>query len=672
MTKRILLSSIVCCTLASNISAEETVALDTIRIWETEVVSSSLNLGKDVIETKQADHLSDLLKDLPGVDVGGTHSVNNRINIRGLQDENLDITLDGAKIQNANMFHHIGNLLINPDILKRAEIQVGTNSVVSGSLGGSVAFETKDGRDMLKKGQTFGARVSTTYNSNDSLGGSISGYGKVNENLDLLIYHNHIDKNNWEDGEGTETFGVEGKVKNTLIKFGVDFLENQRVSFSYDRLSDKGDYAPRPDFGRDYNEARTGLDTFPTEYVRDTFTLKHELDLGNKLFLDTTLYSNENDLERYEGPLSSGAPVRPPFGISAPSTNLEGLLKGTVKTKGINIKGRTNLETGEILHTLTYGGLYDKQTSKVTWDGAKYGDDEEATYGAVFIENAMDFNNGLVLTPGIRFNTYELDGAYGMIDDNKVTYGLSAEYGMTNGLTLLASATTLFKGVEMVDVLASNRFAVADNPNLKSETGINKELGFRYLKSGVLGADDIGFSFKYFQTDIKDYIHQAYNEMSNMGKLKIDGFEANFAYNKGDFSTLLTYSHSDSKFDETGEPLIKEPGDSISIGIDYKLASNIDLAWESLFVREEDDIQSSGGYQIKKAYNVHDIALRYIPQAMKSMTIVAGIENIFDEEYTSHISENRALAPSRGSTTTYSTADLEPGRNFKITLSYKF
>jgi len=668
--KKITLSSVVALSIFTTYGFSESTKLDTIKVWGTQVSSSSLNLGKDVIATKQADHLSDLLRDLPGVDVGGTHSINNRINIRGLQDENLEITLDGAKVQNANMFHHIGNLLVNPDILKKANIQVGTNSVVNGSLGGSVSFETKDAKDMLEDGKNFGARVATTYNSNDSLGGSITAYGKILQNADILIYHNHVNKDNWEDGKGLETFGVDGKINNTLLKLGIDITDTQRISLSYDKLKDKGDYSPRPDFGREYNEARTGFDTYPTEYVRDTITLKHKLDLGSKLQVNTSIYTNENELERYEGPLSSGAPVRPPFGIT--TSSLQGSLNGKVKTRGINTKAQSNIESGEFLHTLTYGALYDKQTSKVTWDGIKYGDDEEAKSMAIFIEDAIDFNNGLVLTPGIRFNKYDLDGAYGKIDDDEFTYALAAEYAINDNLTLLANATTLFKGVEMVDILAANRVVVADNTNLKSETGLNKELGFRYIKNNALGADDIGFSFKYFQTDIDDYINQTWQSMSNMGELEINGFESSFAYNKGDVRTLLTYSHSDSKFEQTGEPLVKEPGDSISFGIDYKITPSVDLAWESLFVMEEDDIPSSGGYQMKKAYNVHDIAVKYIPNSLKNMTLVAGIDNIFDKAYSSHISENRALSISRTSTTTYSSKDYEPGRNFKLTLSYKF
>ncbi len=663
--EKIVLSIIAAASIASTLNAEIT-TLDTVDVWETEIISSSLNLGKNQIETKQADHLSDLLRDLPGVDVGGTHSINNRINVRGLQDENLDITLDGAKIQNANMFHHIGNLLINPDILKKADIQVGTNSVVSGSLGGSIAFETKEGKDMLEHGKSFGARISATYNSNDSLGGSISGYGKASESIDFLIYHKTLDKNNWKDGDGTETFGIDGKVNNTLVKVGMDLTNTQRVSLSYDRLEDKGNYSPRPDFGREYNEARTGLDTFYTEYLRETITLKHTLDLGSHFLVNTSLYSNQNELQRYEGPLSSGSPVRPPFGITAPSTNLEGELNGKVKTIGLNVKAQSNIESGAILHTLTYGLLYDKQTSEVTWDGSQYGDNEEAKSFSLFLEDAIDFDNGLVLTPGIRYNKYELDGAYGDIDDNEFTYGLSAEYYVNHNLSFLASATTLYKGVEMVDVLASNRVAVEDNLDLKSETGINKEIGLSYNNTNVLGADSIGFSFKYFQTTIEDYINQQWNVMSNMGKLEIKGFESSFTYNKGDFGSLLTYAHSDSNFEQTNEPLVQEPGDSISLGLNYRINSSIDLAWESLIVLKEDDIPSSAVYAEKESYDVHDVSVRYQPRAIKNLSIISGIDNIFDKQYSSHVSENRYFE-GFGYTT-----DYEPGRNIKVTLAYKF
>lgn len=658
MKQKILLSSLTALILmANNLNAQEATEIEDVTVWETQVVSSSLNLGENAIETKQADHLSDLLRDLPGVEVGGSHSINNRINMRGLQDEDLSITLDGAKIQNVNMFHHIGNLLINPDILKKADIQVGTNSVVSGSLGGSVAFETKDGKDMLDKGKDFGARVSSTYNSNDSLGGSISGYGKVSNDVDFLVYHNYLNKNNWKDGEGKKSFGSDGNIQNTLTKLGYNLNDAQRVSISYDTLTDEGDYFPRPDMGSNANAALTGVGkTFDTEYTRETITLKHELNLGDKLVLDTTVYSNENELERDENWVGGARSPRPDF---------IGTLKGEVKTVGLNTKAQSNMDVLTTLNTFTYGLTYDEQTSKVSWNGAKYGKDEEAKETATFVEDAIDFNNGLVITPGVRYTNYKLDSSYGDINDNEFTYGLAGEYALSETVTLQASGTTLYKGVPMVDVLASDRTVMTESGDLKAETGLNKEVGFTYMNDNVLNADKVGFSFKYFRTDIKDVI-QAWDGNTpiifNNGDLELKGFEASFKFIKGDVSTLIALSKSDTEFSATQRASNYEQGDKVTVGVDYKITPLVDVSWNSIFVKGSGDGVDS---LEKTGYGVHDASIKYIPEINKNLSVIAGIDNIFDKEYIAHTSRNDY---SRG----IFLGDYEPGRSYKVTLAYKF
>lgn len=640
--------------------------LETVEVWETQVTSSSLNLGSSSIETKQADHLSDLLRDLPGVDVGGTSSINNRIAIRGLEDENLDISIDGAKVSNVNMFHHIGNLLVNPDILKKADVQVGNNSVVNGGLGGSVAFETKDGKDLLQDGKEYGARIQGNYNSNDSLGGSVAAYGKVSDKVDLLLYHHYVDKNEWEDGRGEESFGTAGDVGNTLIKVGYDISDTQRITLSYDKLKDEGNYAPRPDFGKAYNLYATGNYLYPTEYTRETITLKHQVDLGDNLFLQTSIYSNENELERYEKRDGVTQRVRAvPTGMNP----YEGLLDGVVKNYGISTKAQSNVAMGGVNNTFTYGGLYDTQSSKVTWSGEQYGENEKAKTGAFFVEDAITFSNGLILTPGVRYNNYKYDGVYGEISDSKFTYGLAAEYPLTETFSLIASATTLYKGVEMVDVLASNRMYVNDNTDLKAETGINKEVGFKYHNKNTLGANNIGFSFKVFDTRIDDSIVTTWPtstsaEISNGGTLDIQGFEVSFVYDIGALSSLVTYSHSNSKFRETGLSTQREPGDSLSINLDYAFMKNLSLSWDSLFVMKEER-KYIAAQQTKEAYDVHDIAVKWKPSAVKGLTLIAGVDNIFDETYVSHASENRLLSG-------VSLSDYEPGRNVKLSFSYEF
>lgn len=644
--------------------------LGSVNVWATEVSSSSVYLGENDIAVKQADHLSDLLDDIPGVGVGGTHSINNRINIRGFQDEDLEITLDGAKVQNVNMFHHIGNLLINPDILKKADIQVGNSSVVNGGLGGAVAFETKDGLELLSPGQNIGARVSGNFNSNDSTGGSIAGYGRLSENSDFLIYYRGVNKNNWKDGNGTETIGVDGTVYNALLKLGVDINEQNRLSLSYDHLHDEGDYTPRPDFGRAYNEARTGETTYPTEYDRTTLSLKHELDLGDKLFVSTSIYQNANELERYEKN-DDGSAVRP--------GKFEGLLNGIVATKGINLKAQTLLSQENMAHQLTYGFLVDKQTSEVEYDKEKYGDDEAALTRALFIEDQITFGSGLTLTPGVRYTKYDFDGAYGKIDDAKVTYGLAGEYQVNENLSLQASSTTLYKGVEMVDVLATNRVAVQDNEELKPETGLNNQIGLKYFNNNILGADALGVQLNYFKTKVDNYIVSVWggpptfpNTMENAGTLYVDGFEASMNYKVNNLTALLSYSHTTSEFKETKEPLAKEPGDVLTLGLNYKFSPEMTLYWNSTIVREESDRPTTDNYNVKQGYSVHDVALNWNPTAVKGLTVTAGIDNLFDRAYVSHISENRTLTPVRGQPETASTADYEPGRNIKVTASYKF
>lgn len=213
---------------ASSVYAEELTYLDEVVVWAANVSSSSEYLGDEDISIKQVDHLSDLLRDIPGVDVGGTHSVNQRINIRGLNETDLDIRLDGAS-QHANMFHHIGNLTLNSDIIKSADIQVGANSVVYGGLGGSVRFETKNALDLLRPDEEFGARVNAGYGSNDYTQGSVTLYGQLSQDIDAMIYGYTVDRGNFEDGKGTETFGADGEVQNVLIKLGWQPTDQDRL-----------------------------------------------------------------------------------------------------------------------------------------------------------------------------------------------------------------------------------------------------------------------------------------------------------------------------------------------------------------------------------------------------------------------------------------------------------
>lgn len=122
----------------------------------------------------------------------------------------------------------MANLLIDPDVLKSADVQLGANSLTHGGIGGAIRFDTIDAADMLADGRDFGARISATYHSNNMQGLSGAAYGQITEVFDLLGYANYVDRGNFTDGSDRETIGSDGETTDVLVKAGFNVADNQR------------------------------------------------------------------------------------------------------------------------------------------------------------------------------------------------------------------------------------------------------------------------------------------------------------------------------------------------------------------------------------------------------------------------------------------------------------
>jgi len=629
--------------------------LEPLNVWSTQVASSSLYLGEGEISARQADHLSDLLRDQPGVDVGGTHSTNQRINIRGLGDTDLDVTIDGAD-QNALMYHHMGNLLINADILKAVDIQVGRNSIIHNGLGGSVAFETKDPDDLLRPGERYGARASGGYASNDTWTSSLTGYGRVTDQFDLMAYTYYTDRDNPRDGAGTENIGNDGEIYNLMVKGGLEPNASNRLELAYDAYRDEGDYTFRPDMGPATNQAIPGSSgPFPTEYSRDTWAFNHQLDLANPLRLRTSAYHNQLTLKRDER--SSGG----------------NRVEGVATNSGIKSQARSVLLSGNVDHSLTYGIELNRQEAEAVSNGVTLSD-EESTLTSVFLEDAMTLGQGFTVTPGVRFDRYDAETASTNDEYNEVSGALALAYSPTQSLTLGASRTELFEGPQLSEIFPGGRQVTRiANPDLKPETGYNDELSIRYDQPDLGGADRQTFALTLFRTEIENKIETVSvsggEQDQNTGTVDIDGFEASWRLEQGSFASVLTYARSDSEFEETGNPLERELGDTIGLSLDYVVADyDLVLNWFSQYVAEEDKVVSGDP---KPSYDVHNIAVQWLPDGhLSGLTVTAGIDNIFDQLYVSHASRTgRTEHPVFGPLVLN---DYEPGRNVKLTLAYNF
>ncbi|WP_406734416.1 TonB-dependent siderophore receptor [Vibrio scophthalmi] len=659
---RTLVGMAVSCAINSASANEENSYFDEVVVWGTKVSSNTESLGAGDMSLKQADHMSDLLRDIPGVDVGGTHSVNQRITIRGLGETDLDIRLDGAS-QHANMFHHIGNLTLNPDILKSVDIQVGNNSVVQSGLGGSVYFETKDAKDLLRDDETFGARLYGGYASNDSEQGSLTLYGRLSEGVDSMLYIHGVDRNNFKDGDGNDTFGSEGEVYNVLAKLGFEPTDGHRIEFSYDVYRDEGDYSARPDRGGAANLAgRDGGLLLPTEYDRDTIRLGYEFDTVQH-HAQATLYSSTTEIIRDE--------------TATGWTFLGRASENTAKNQnvGLNAKVQSELDLFTLSNTVTYGVDYMDKRSSSAYGGVEYMD-EDAISTALFLEDQIAFSDRFALTLGVRYDHYQRNAETGDKDFDDFTWAIAADWSLTDSFSLFASTRTLFKAPELLESFIAFQQVAELDEDIKPETGRNTQGGFKF--NHWVNQHYFGANLTVFKTEIDDYITEEYVGatggylIKNAYDIELTGFELSAVYGYDAFTAKASYSQTDSENLTNGGPYAssgsgarsKDIGDTIALTLDYQWDDpGLIIGWTSIVVEDENNVLE--GNEHKPGYDVHNMYVQWVPSSADRLSVTFGVDNLFDETYVSHASTSGI---SRG----IEVNDYEPGRNYKLSAAYQF
>lgn len=675
-------------------ATSEDVLVDEVLVWGTEVRASSISLDERAIAIKQADHISDLLRTIPGVDVGGSHSLNQRITIRSMDDKDLRISIDGAD-QNNYMYHHMGNLHINADILGSVDVEVGTNSVVSGGLGGAVRFETKSAKQLLDIGESVGGRAQYAVGDNSGVAITLTGYGQLTDSLDLVVYHNSLDRDNYDVGGGKildfsgnvvsgtdgKVRGLEGELKDTLVKLGLDISDRQRLELGYEAYQDRGDYSYRPDMGLATDLAITNSLGIPllwaTELNRDTFTLNYDL-LLDEHTVKLAVFSTESALDRDE----SGWAQNARFVSSA------GIIEGSAENKGVNLLVES--EMGQ--HVFTYGlDIIDYDTSYLAnyLNGTRESSAEGAKKTALYLQDKITLSNRFAVIPGVRYSSFDIDSVVVNDSFSDTSLSLAGEFELTENSVVTLSSTQLFQGPEVGEVFTGAGLFDSANQTIEAEDGLNTELSFAF-EDQMLGADKFSFGATFFKTQIDNYIYdyatpppsvQARTWKDNVGNLELDGLEAYVSFEKGNFSALLTYSNTDSELEAfaeyaelDGARLDRTQGDTVSFNLDYRLERyNLELHWDVLSVGSVDqglDLDGATANNAKDSFTVHNLSARWMPSSLEGVEFTIGVDNVLDEYYASQSSRTGlSRHPLFGE---LYLLDYEPGRNVKATLAYQF
>lgn len=694
------ISLITAIAIQTGLYAEDSVKLSQIEVSKTAIELQNIDSAK--VSIRNTEILRDILRDIPGVYVGGTSSYNQKIYMRGMNERGLNITVDGAR-QRGSMYHHAGDIIIDTDLLKRIEVSTGVGSVVqnSGALGGSVAFKTVSASDMLDDGQSFGAKLKGSYNSNDKrFSESLMVYGRAFDSLDILGY---IKNNNYKFGKDGRGFEIGGKGNDLsyLLKAEYNFLDYHKLGISTEHVMFKGDYPVKPEFGGsvgiDMGTLKTGdreQPIAPQKLKRDTHRIYYSYALNEIIDLDINAYYTERSLVRDKLPTWENV------NRDAPKFTGRNLIDIGVKTYGASILNKTRLHQGDLEHNLKYGAEFYEMKSyqnkfislianpdhtisqkapNITVPGDK------ADSYSIYLEDSMKIG-GFSVAPGVRFDYYTLDTLDVYPDRAKhdwhnISPAVRVDYEFDNGIGIFANYAKVFRGPEPLEAIRlteDNAKKFKQSDKLDPETGDSYETGFTYRYDYN---DDYNLNLiaKYFYTDYSNLINEyarsiageTYVTRVNAGAAISSGFEVSIKEQLENWGFGIGYTHQTTNYKSKvlntkgaefpGTVLgWSSMGDKYTVNTDYYIPYvNTLVGYNMIFFKS----RTIDGVK-KPSYATHDIYATYLPKgALKGFEVNLGIYNLFDKAYYSHSQRN---------TTREAIFDWEPGRAIRASMSYKF
>ena len=651
------------------------------------------------IETLAPSAISDVLRDVPGLDFsGGPRRTGEVPSIRGLSGQNVLVLLDGARQSFSSA--HDGRFFIDPELIGRAEVVRGPASSLygSGAVGGVLAFETVDAADLLSEGETWGARVRLGYQSvNKETLASVTGFTQQGK------------------FDGVASFGIR-RSSDIALSSGVDLPSNDEIgtallkgSFAVtNALSVEGSWqrfnneAVEPNNGQGTNGLGTGtLDQdVDKDISTDTYRLGLSFNPAQNALIDLNLvaYQSTSTVDERD-------PTIPRF------------ISRDIDTTGVSGRNAARFDFGAIEAVLTIGGDWYKDeqagSDDQTDDGLRGGvPNGESEFTGLFaqIETTLNTPAGeLLIIPGIRYDEFESSSsiapgvensddavsprialgftpsgvewfrAFGSYSEGFRAPSINELY--LDGVHFELPHPVLFNPMMGQFVFVNNNFI--PNPNLVPEKTETFEVGAGFDFANVLTKDDrLQAKLSYFETDADDLINLSVDaafdptcfigpsffpcsggtsESANVAKAELDGWEGELRYDSDDWFLGLTYSAVDGVDTETGEDLGSLTPDRLALNFgfdleEYNTELGVRIQYADSFERvERNEMDMLEAVESRGSYTVLDVYASWRPAFNERLRFDLGVDNVFDVEY-ERVQEGV----------------FEPGQNLKIAASYQF
>lgn len=191
--------------------------------------------------------IRDLTKYDPGISINETgQGTSSGFSMRGVDRNRVSISVDG--LSQAQSFAPAGNFdppgsfggAINEmevENVKAVQLQKGASSVIAGngSLGGSVAYVTREALDIVKKGQNWGLNLKSGYTSKDLRYFTSIAAAALVENMDILLI------NTFRKGREFQPYSWQAKPQT------INFYYDSSQDLDYSEQVSKVDFANSKD-----------------------------------------------------------------------------------------------------------------------------------------------------------------------------------------------------------------------------------------------------------------------------------------------------------------------------------------------------------------------------------------------------------------------------------------
>jgi hemoglobin/transferrin/lactoferrin receptor protein len=626
------------------------------------------------IARKNPTDVRDLFGGEPGVQVGSSIPLSQKVYVRGVEESNLAVTIDGSA-QNNKVFHHNATTYIDPGLLKAARVDPGVAPADAGfgALAGSIAYETKDVADLLgRDGDGVGAEVKGWFNSNGAVfGNSVTGYGKQN-GFEALGYFNWADGGRYKNGHGDKVPGTGTDLLSGLGKLAYESPEGHRFEVSHERVRDDAERPFRPNLGSVGREGEP-----PTRDFR--------LDRQNTVFNYTDAspegWWNPKVVLAYSATKIKVPTFLPVEGVFQEAYDSNG------KTSSLN--GKAENKFAFALGDVTAG--VDFRHDKARYWDTNYSAREKMTNVGLYAQARLEPIERARLSFGGRVDHQRFDGVNDSAGSEKNHTGVSAnvsgEYDLIeNLLTAKAGYSHVWAGIPLAENFIMNPDWIYDP---------NRATGLKKLKPAVADNVSAGLVARYegftvqgtvFMTEIDNARVAAYSTRINnvpvpvgatrARDLETKGFELSGKYEWETGFLAVKWAHIDLEIDgrrgdsDTGNYIATPVGDIITVSAAHTFTGwNVTIGGDIELAPKYDRVgrDSITGARLKafKAYEIVNAFIEYKPQLKYETTLRVDVKNILDEQYSSRASYGQDF----GATVT---PLYEPGRSVLMTAAVKF